>query len=224
MKRLLVLAVFLSAAAAFLSAGGAGESAGAPVTGFTGVVQYLEGEVTMDGRPLEIGDRVVSGSTFVTAPDSSCEILFGGKNIFRIQENTVVVITLKKGQGELDLQKGGMALVLQKLETLGSREPEFGVTTPSASLGVRGTAFFVQVESESSTYICACNGTLQVEDGKSRQSQDLTGTHHKALRFEARADGTYEAGPAPMLYHDDGDLDSLAAEIGETIPWGAGGY
>ena len=219
MKTKINLILIFLTLSSLLRAGGSQDSGPAAVPGYTGVVEYLEGTVTMDGTLLEIGDRVKSGSTFETSADSYCEIVFGGKNIFRIRENTLAVITLEQGKGEMDLEKGSMAFFLEKLSVLDEGASDFEVKTPSAAMGVRGTAFFVNVESAASTYICACNGTLQIENAEGGQQAALSGTHHKAVRITRNSGGDYTASPEGMLYHNDGDLDSLAERIGSRIPW-----
>ncbi len=201
-------------------AGGEGEREKKTVQGYTGVVHYLEGNVSMNGETLSIGDTVDPGATLTTGEDSYCEIVFGGKNVFRILESTVAVIDLGKGRGAIQVDRGTMAFLLTRLSALDAEEPEFLVDTPSAAFGVRGTAFFIAVESAVSSYVCACNGSLHVEDAAGGNIQELTGYHHKALRIKKAGDGSFEFSDPGLLYHDDDDMNNLAHSIDETIPWG----
>ncbi|WP_319561475.1 FecR domain-containing protein [Marispirochaeta sp.] len=178
----------------------------------------------MNGEPAAIGDTVVPGATVATEEGAYCEILFGVKNIFRVLENTVAIIRLEKGRGNIQVDKGAIAFLLTRLSALEVEKPEFLVETPSAAFGVRGTAFFVAVENTVSTYVCACNGELQVEDAAGANSQKLAGVRHKALRIARTASGGYQVSSPGLLYHDDDDMDSLADRIDETIPWGRPGY
>lgn len=205
-------------------AGGGRDADVKRIPDYTGTVQYLEGHVSMNGKAMEIGDTVSPGATITTADASYCEIVFGGKNIFRIMEDTVAEIRLEQGEGNIGLKKGSMAFLLTRLSVLAVEKPEFLVETPSAAFGVRGTAFFVAVENPASTYVCACNGELQVEDFAGANSQKLTGLRHKALRIAADASGGYQVSSPGLLYHDDDDMNSLAYRIDETIPWGRSGY
>jgi len=117
-----------------------------------------------------------------------------------------------------------MAFLLPRLSALDAAEPEFLVDTPSAAFGVRGRAFFVALESTASSYVCACNGSLQVEDAAGGNVQELTGYHHKALRIKKAGDGSFEFSAPGLLFHDDDDMNNLAQRIDETIPWGRQDY
>ncbi len=221
-KTLLLLGLLVWVIPGF--AGGEREAEKKALPGYTGIVHYLEGNVSMDGESLAIGDTVDPGSTLTTGEDSYCEVVFGGKNVFRILESTVAVIDLERGRGNIRVDRGSMAFLLKRLSALDAEEPEFLVDTPSAAFGVRGTAFFVALESPASSYVCACNGSLQVEDAAGGNIQELTGYHHKALRIKKTGDGTFEFSAPGLLYHDDEDMNNLAKSIDETIPWGSREY
>ena len=90
--------------------------------------------------------------------------------------------------------------------------------TPSAVAGVRGTSFFMKVESPTSTYVCACNGVVQVLGADGSLLKELVGSHHKGVRIQ-EAGGAPQLTDAPLLYHTDADLEKVAADIGYTIDW-----
>ncbi len=218
-KTLLLLGLLVWVIPGF--AGGEREAEKKPLPGYTGIVHYLEGKVSMNGETLVIGDTVDPGAALTTGEDSYCEIVFGGKNVFRILESTVAIIDLERGRGNIRVDRGSMSFLLKRLSALDAEEPEFLVDTPSAAFGVRGTAFYVVIESAASSYVCACNGSLQVEDAAGGNIQELTGYHHNALRINKTGDGTFEFSAPGRLYHDDDDLNILAKSIDERIPWGS---
>jgi hypothetical protein len=113
--------------------------------------------------------------------------------------------------------------VLDRLQELAG-SPSFEVRTHTAVGGVRGTVFFVSVESEESTYICTCNGETDLSgssddaDRADRASTAVDADYHTAYRFvQEGATVSYQS--APLLYHTDEEMDTLAAKIGVTIPW-----
>lgn len=87
--------------------------------------------------------------------------------------------------------------------------------------GVRGTAFFVEAESEDSTYVCTCNGRLSLTNVESGRSRRVRADHHKAYRF-VRVGEAVERRTAPMQSHTDEEMEEVAAVIGSTIEWGSG--
>lgn len=88
--------------------------------------------------------------------------------------------------------------------------------TPVA--GVRGAAFFIQVESPTSTYVRTCNGALRLADVMAGNRREVESDSHKALRFVDTAGGIHVS-TAPLLYHRNATMDDLARKIHVRIPW-----
>jgi hypothetical protein len=223
-SRAVAVVLFLAVAILRIAAGGKAERElpGGTVGDSAGVVFYLSGEVFLDGKATEIGAPVLSGATLETKNSSLCEIRFGDRNIFQIRENTLATLSLSGGGREVDLKKGAFAAVFDKLKTVAAEGRDgFRLRTPTAVGGVRGTVFFFQVESEDSTYVCICNGRIDLEDVAAGNRIAAEADRHKALRFIRGAGGTTTEA-APLLYHTDADMDTLAAKIQVTIPWGPG--
>jgi hypothetical protein len=185
-----------------------------------GTIEYLEGEVLLNGDNAEIGQEVPLGATIETAESSYCEVVFAGRNIFRIEPLTVVRIEIEERQGTIDLRQGAVAAVFQKLQRIRSSGGSFRLRTPTAVAGIRGTVFYIRVEDRHDTYICTCNGATRLSDIGETFRRYVRADRHKALRFSQEGD-RITAAPAPLLYHDNPSMDALAARIGVRIPWGS---
>lgn len=214
-----VFIIFALFSVFILHAGGSREESRPSALPHQGVISYLEGEVNLEGNPAEIGQIVVPGALISTGPEGFCEVRFGEKNIFRILPDTLAKISLDQGIGQIAMEKGAMALVLNRLAVLGGDE-EFQVTTPVAIAGVRGTAFFIKVESATSTYICACNGSLETVDSSGVTEVPLSSQHHMALRYALDGAGQVVTSSPGLLYHNDEGMEDLAGRIGDSIDWG----
>jgi hypothetical protein len=220
--RLVSLAVpALALAAALGLAEGAREQA--PVSP-RGLITYLEGEVLLDGTAAETGVEVASGAAIRTGPESYCEVIFNRKNIFRIEQNSLVVISVEEARGSIDLQQGSLAAVFQRIASLGRKVDAFAVRTPVAAAGIRGTVFYIRVEDPDRTYVCTCNGELWLNDTGGGKQLAVSSTNHKAYRFLRAAQDAIEVRSAPLLYHDSATMNRLAAKIRVTIPWQRGEY
>ncbi len=180
-------------------------------------VTYLEGTVTIDGSPAGIGDTVPLGSVVATSAASLVDIEFNARNAVRLSENTTLVFNPRNFQSGSELRQGALTLVLKQLSR-GAGGEGFLVRTPSAVAGVRGTSFFMKVESPTSTYVCACNGAVQVLGADGSLLKDLVGSHHRGARIQ-QAGATPQLTDAPLLYHTDADLEKVAADIGYKIDW-----
>jgi hypothetical protein len=179
-------------------------------------VVYLEGSVLIDGAEAEIGQKLGAKATIVTGAAASCEITFRGKNAVRVAQNARATIDFSKTLVEIDLEKGGVASVLRKLETVAGSD-SFRVRTQGAVAGVRGTSFCVWAD-ETRSYVCACNGTVHTIDSAGGNEFTITAAHHSA-RFYTRDGKGITTEEAGLLFHDDAGLESLAGRIGERIDW-----
>jgi hypothetical protein len=180
-------------------------------------VAYLEGQVTIDGKPAAIGDTIPLGATVATAAQSLCEIEFNMKNVIRLGENTTFVFNPGNLQQGSELKKGTLALVLKNISTVAGAA-RFTVRTPSAVAGVRGTTFFINAVDAKTTYVCSCNGSVHVEDLAGGSARDMVSAHHKAYLFTSTAAGVSVA-DSTLLYHSDAEMEKLAGDIGVNIDW-----
>ena len=182
-----------------------------------GVVDYLEGRVLIDESAAEIGDSVHAGSTVATDSESLCDIVFDEQNILHIEEDTTVRIAADVGILDFRVTSGVLAAVFNRLDRL--TDTEVNVRTPTTVLGVRGTAFFVKIESEDSTYVCVCNGTVRLQDADGANELAVRSPLHTAYRFAERG-GAISVESAELLYHDTPGMNRIAERIGVRIPWG----
>jgi hypothetical protein len=182
-----------------------------------GVITYLEGQVTIDKVLAAIGDPVPEGSTIKTDKESQCLIVFRNRNIFHLAENTVFVFDPANRQTGSQLRQGSVGFVLKNL-IASAGTPRFIIRTPTAVAGVRGTSFFIKVEDANNTYVCLCNGALNLQDSFGLNVQDIEAAHHKELRF-TQSGGAVTVSDAALLYHTDEDMQGLAGKIGVTIDW-----
>ena len=176
----------------------------------------------MNGAPAAVGDEVPPGAILATAKDSLCQIVFNAKNIVHMAAGTTLRFDPRAVSLGATLQKGAVAMVLRNLNPFISAKPSdelrFTMRTSTAVAGVRGTSFFVAVEDENNTYICACNGVIHVEGGGGQFTRNLASSHHEELRV-TRSPSGISARAAPLLYHTDGDVEAIAARIDEKIDW-----
>jgi hypothetical protein len=184
----------------------------------TGQIEYLEGDVEVNGAFVDIGTQVEVGDIVRTGSDGFAEVVFNRRNIFRIGPDTRATLRLTGSRPSIDLDRGSVTAVFERLQRIGGNNPSFEIRTPTAVGGVRGTSFFVKVEGPNSTYVCACNGTLQVPLQGST-SLNITGTHHRAYRFVKNERGEADVSTAALEHHGDEDLESLAEKIDHEIPW-----
>lgn len=198
-------------------AGPPAKQAAQPPAVIQGTVEYVQGDVTINGAATQIGRTVNSGDTVKTGGDGICEITFEGKNIVQIQVNSLAVLNFGEIGRGIQLQSGSIAAVLKNLAATQTAN-RFQVDTPTNVAGIRGTSFFVKVLSQDSTYFCLCNGRISLQDNSGGNQMTLETAHHWAVEY-VRRDGKVTVEKQALRYHNDAEMQALASKIGYTIDW-----
>jgi hypothetical protein len=184
----------------------------------TGVVDFVQGDVRVNGVPVDFGDAVGAGDWVQTGEDGQIDVVFDRRNIFRLGPNTVAVLNLGDRTQNVDLKTGTFAAVFDRVRTLAGRGT-FDVTTPTAAGGVRGTSFFMRVVDRDTTYVCTCNGTLEYTPFGAGSFLD-SATAHSAFLMVRNDDGTVSVERSVEQYHNSDSLNIVAERIDVVIPWG----
>lgn len=182
------------------------------------VVTYIRGEVTINNQPGEEGKIVPLGATVKTGADSAVEISFGSQNIFRVEADTITTISIGKKERRIQLQKGSIDAVFDRLGMLSDND-QFRVETPSVVAGIRGTVFYIKVEKPDTTYLCTCHGTVHQQAADGSVEKEVTAYHHKAYRY-IKSDTGVNIETGSLIYHDDSTMERLGEKIDVKIPWG----
>jgi len=201
----LILLTFISCSDSGLLSGGS----------TAGEIQYMEGIVTVNGQAAEIGLDVMDGDTVVTGPNSYVEIKFGEYRILKADENSHLVLNAE--EKTFKLNSGALAVVQSKARWFSRKKP-WMVETPTMMAAVRGTVYYTKVESPNSVYFCLCNGKIHLEDSEGDSFVDMKAAHHKAVRF-IRTDSGMVYQEAPMIYHTDELMESVADIVSVPIDW-----
>src|SRR4051812_22775702 len=140
-------------------AGGAGAAAGR--------VDFATAGVTVAGRdgqarPLARGAELDSGDTIRTSNDGRAQIRFNDGSYVSLQPNTDFAINEYKFEGKDDdrgffgLVKGAMRTVTGAVGRVNRNS--YRITTPTATVGIRGTGGVIQVQNDGSTLVIGTSG------------------------------------------------------------------
>ena len=142
-----------------------------------GLITFQSGEVFYsrndEWEEAMIGDTILKDDYIKVLESSFCEIQFGNKSVIRIQENTVIKIrdilhSTSDYNIETDIIFGA---ILCKLEKLSGTE-KFNIVSTTLTLGVRGTEFLVQKNSEHTT-VAVLTGAVAIIPHDNTQEQVL---------------------------------------------------
>jgi len=147
---------------ALISAGFAGEAAAA-----AGRVDFTTSGVTVAGRdgqarPLAKGAELDSGDTIRTNNEGRAQIRFSDGSYVSLQPNTDFAISEYKFESKND-DRGFFGLVRGAMRTVTGavgrvNRNSYRITTPTATVGIRGTGGVIQVLNDGSTLVIGTSG------------------------------------------------------------------
>jgi len=181
------------------------------ILSYTGNVNVNTHAVTKINVTLNRGDSIE------TMINSSCDIIINEKNILRLKPDSKLTLKISDNESVLQLDKGWLAGVTRRQF---SRQGKFYIQTPALTAAVKGTSFCLKVVNEKSTYVCICNGSIELTGKGSSNSETLAAAHHAARKFTIDRNGALIEDNSPgVLYHDDSEIEQMAGIISEIIDW-----
>ena len=96
--------------------------------------------------------------------------------------------------------------------------------TPSANIGIRGTAVYLEVE-PSRTYVCTCYGEAVLEPRGDPAARETVRTlHHEQPRYIMAEGAPQMIMRAPVVNHTDAELVFLESLVGREPPFVGKGF
>lgn len=177
-------------------------------------VYRVRGDVRINGTPAKEGKDVRAGDVITTGPGSET-VFVTGKDAFLIRANSRVEV--QGSIGSLVLT-GLRVLTGAMLSVFAPGEPKV-LRTPTATIGIRGTAVYVEAE-ETRTYVCTCYGEAEIistADPSARET--VRTTRHEQPRYVMGSGAPQMLMGAPVVNHDDVELNMLESLVGRRTPW-----
>jgi len=173
----------------------------------------FRGKILVNGKPLSRNTKITANSIVQTRGKNSVAKFVIGKDAFRVGENAKVSFKGKNKVSSIRVYKGTLLGAFKK-----GRKRK--ITTTNATMGIRGTAVFVDAISKDKTGFCTCYGkTLAYSSDNISSKRKLEATHHKMVYIENQEvhkasvfHGLYEYLIHPS--HTDVQLRELEAMVG----------
>jgi hypothetical protein len=130
-------------------------------------VSYVEGDVEVKTPgtgitlPVDIGDRLPSGTRIFCGSDSWAELVIPPSHIVKVSADSEFVVNVVQGNGRntaLALDAGRMRLLVSGL----TGKDEFSVSTSNAVMAVRGTDFVVDLTGSAATRLVVLDGRVGI--------------------------------------------------------------
>jgi hypothetical protein len=143
------------------------------------------------------GDVRVSGDRIVTGADGRLVIVVG-RDAMLVRRNST-----------LDIVANGFRLVTGAVLTVFSPGRSRRLTTPTATIGIRGTAVYLEA-ARGRTYACTCYGEAELGSAFDPSARETVRTkHHEQPRYLMAKSSPQMLMQAPVLNHTDEELRML---------------
>ncbi|PHS79119.1 MAG: hypothetical protein COB59_03445 [Rhodospirillaceae bacterium] len=185
-------------------------------------VQKIVGDVRLNGISAQVGQLVHPGDVCTTGADSECIIIIG-EHAFLLRERAEIEFYseyFEEGlntslSGRIRIAAGALLAVFGNTDTT--------LSTPLATIGIRGTACYVEVGLEKD-YVCLCYGRAELRSKLNPAvGEDLDTFHHDAPRNfyanPAEHNGLFIE-PEEMINHIDEELILLESLVGRIPLFG----
>ncbi len=221
----------LAAAGVFGPAGIAGLIREALASGVNPVppgLHKVTGDVRINGKPARSGTLIQLGDTVSTGPGAEA-IYVIGQDAYLQRDNSAVSFAADASKQLMRVVSGKILSVFGK----GERR----ITVSTATIGIRGTACYIEDESEkvgaggtapikARTYFCLCYGTVDLEPSAAPQERESYSTTHHEHPIYIHNDMKMAKMmvPAGVINHTDAELTLLENLVGRWPPfYGQGG-
>ena len=113
----------------------------------------------------------------------------------------------------------GLRMLSGKLLSV-SRNSNMRVTSATATIGIRGTGFYIEADPER-TYFCTCYGVTEVEASADPQSRETVAAtrHDRPLYIVADGAAGNNIRNAPFINHTDQELSLIETLVGRKTPF-----
>ena len=177
-------------------------------------VYRVRGDARIDAVPARQGMDVRAGQVVTTA--AGAEIVFVvSRDAFLVRQNSRVEVQGAAGA----LVAAGLRIVTGAvLSVFAPGEPK-RLQTPTATIGIRGTAAYVEAE-PARTYVCTCYGEAEIvplDDPASGET--VRTTHHEQPRYVMAKGAPQMLMAAPVINHTDVELTFLESLLGRFPPF-----
>ena len=168
----------------------------------------LNGGQAGPGMPVRAGDTVSTGA--------------GAEVVFVVGRDAMLL----RGSGRVEVQgeRGsaiatGLRLVTGALLSVFAPCEPKEMRSPSATIGIRGTAVYLEVE-PGRTYVCTCYGTAELAAADDPSAREVVNTRrHEQPRYIMARGAPQMLTRAPVINHTDAELTMLEALVGRRPPF-----
>ncbi len=177
----------------------------------------LSGQVMVNDKEASLSTRIKSGDTVQTAQNSEIVFVVNSHSMILRSESKLLIEQPENAPESLII--GGLRMLSGKLLSV-SRNSPMRLTSATATIGIRGTGFYIEADPER-TYFCTCYGATEVQATADPQSREnIVAKHHDRPVYIVTDGGTgNNIRNAPFVNHTDQELALIETLVGRKTPF-----
>jgi len=182
-------------------------------------IAQIKGDVRINGKPAERGQRVNAGDVIVTG--KGAELVFvSEKDAFLVRADSRVEYGSAATKGVATALRVVTGALLSVFESGRNRQ----INTATATIGIRGTAIYIETEARR-TYACTCYGEAVLTPVDDPAAAETVRTkYHEQPRYIYGKGMPRMLEAAPVINHTDAELQMLETLVGRKVPFEPGTY
>lgn len=182
-------------------------------------VAQIKGDVRINGKAAERGQRVAQGDVIVTGRNG--ELVFvAERDAFLVRADSRVEFGSALARGAVTVLRVLTGAMLSVFESGARRE----IRTTTATIGIRGTGIYVETSAQR-TYACTCYGEAVLTPVDDPAAAETVRTkRHDQPRYIYGKGMPQMMEAAPVVNHTDAELQMLEALVGRKVPFEPGTY
>ena len=202
-------------------------------------IYRITGQATVNGKEATLDTLIKPGDTVQTAKGSEIIFVVNGNNSMILRGDSHLLLETEKKKVEakkIDAKKDerkkfepvivqpetsfitGLKLFAGRLLSV-SRNSPMRVNTATATIGIRGTGFYVTSDPEE-TYFCTCYGLTDVVSNLNPNSKEtIRAEHHDKPVYIVNDPLGKNIRSAPLIDHTDQELTLIETLVGRTTPF-----
>ena len=180
-------------------------------------IYRLSGDVKVNRQLANLDTRIRPGDLVQTGENSEIVFVVGGNSMILRSDSQLNLDPPPSGLGSLLI--GGLRLLTGKLLSV-SHNSAMRVTSATATIGIRGTGFYIEADPEQ-TYFCNCYGVTDIQASNDPGSKEtLTSTNHgRPVYILADGSSGGKIRTAPFINHTDQELALIETLVGRERPF-----
>lgn len=183
----------------------------------------LSGQVTVNDKEATLATQIKPGDTVQTGQNSEVVFVVNTHSMI-LRGDSKLLIEAPEGAANNSSSNdsfiiAGLRMISGKLLSV-SRNSPMKLTSSTATIGIRGTGFYIESEPDR-TYFCTCYGATEVEataDPTSREN--ISARHHDRPVYIVTDGGAgNNIRNAPFVNHTDQELALIETLVGRKTPF-----